>query len=67
MLNNNLNLEMLINIMDDDLFDNLLKNSKNGYYNDIPLVIFIETEKQAEYYIQSYGKRIEIDSIIKKF
>ena len=28
MLNNNLNLEMLINIMDDDLFDNLLKNSK---------------------------------------
>lgn len=31
MLNNNLNLEMLINIMDDDLFDNLLKNSNNGY------------------------------------
>lgn len=28
MLSNNLNLEMLINIMDDDLFDNLLKNSK---------------------------------------
>lgn len=43
MLNNNLNLEMLINIMDDDLFDNLLKNSNNGYYNDIPFVIFIET------------------------
>ena len=64
MLNNNLNLEMLINIMDDDLFDNLLKNSKNGYYNDIPLVIFIQTEKQAEYYIQNYGKIIEIDFII---
>lgn len=64
MLNNNLNLEMLINIMDDDLFDNLLKNSKNGYYNDIPLVIFIQTEKQAEYYIQNYGKIIEIDLII---
>lgn len=64
MLNNKLDLEMLMNIMDDDLFDNLLKNSKDGYFYDIPLVIFIETERQAEYYIQNYGKIIEIDSII---